>query len=790
MKKFLLRSLAVVLVLIVLVGAYLGSVVWRVNHAEPEWTGQLKLPGLRAPVRILRNEHGVPHIFAENQHDLLFAQGFVHAQDYFGLMSLQRQIARGELSSWLGALGLAADKRARTLGLAHGAEAAWPELPEATRAFVQAYSDGVNAWLTSDHYRKPAELIALHVSPEPWRPTDSLAMMRLLHAGFASDGDELLRARLERSEADNLIQRMFFANEWPVFPVIDEPDGGTVPQSTQTLKTKAFSNSWVLSGAHTVSGQPLLANDPHLGSVIPAVFAIQRLSGGAIEAAGGTLPGIPGVLFGHNGAVAWGVTSSLTDTVDYVLLEVDPDDPGRYRRGPDAPWARFSERTETIEVRFGEPQSLTVRTTPMGTAWPDELLGEPFPAEGLLERRQPALTMTDTSAETFHRLLTTQTVQETTAAFAQAAGPNMNVLMADTAGNIGYLSTGQLTRRPASRAISVDFAPVDSNESELARSDENPQVINPASGRIISGNQRTVGDDFPFYLSQRWTSPDRAMRIHELLNARDRHDPESTLAMQLDVLSPIARRLLPVFLDRMDAEASVLQGIDPGLLAALRDWDYRFVPEALAPTLFMTWIAEINRRMLLDESAGVDVGLNPEFLQMDYHTAGMVLRDGPETWCDDRETAAVEDCATLLAIALAAAQDKLVEGLGPDPAGWDWGTASETTFRHPLAALPLVGGAFSVTEPVPGGPGALFNHFPDLTRAPRFDFAYTLPQYRGIYDLSNLDESVFIQVGGTTGYPGSAFYDNLFDEWRNGEVMTLPPAPGAVDVRFELVLEP
>src|SRR6056297_122148 len=647
-KKIAVRTLLVLLALLLILAIYIASLIWRVTSTEPNWAGELTLDGLSEPVRILRNEQGVPHIFAANEHDLIFAQGFVHAQDYFGQMALRRQQMRGEASEWLGTLGMRADRLVRLTGLAQGAEAAWPQLPEDTRAFLQAYADGVNAWLASDHYRKPPELIALHVSAEPWKPTDSLGLMRLLHLGFSGDGDELLRGSLERSETvDAQIQRMFFANEWPVFPVIDEPDGGTVPQSTETSKTQSFSNSWVLSGNHTASGMPLLANDPHLAGTMPANFSLQRLSGGRIAAAGGTIPGQPGLVFGHNGRVAWGVTSSHVDVVDYVLLELDPDDPARYRRAPDAPWERFIERRETIQVRFGEPFELVVRSTPTGFVMPDDLMRTPFPARGALERHQPTMDLLDTTAITFHQLLTTTSVTETIGAIQYMTGPTMNISMADIAGNIAYVKAGRLWKRPMAQATRVDLAPMDSNEGEFIPFDDNPQIVNPDSRRIVSGNQRIVGEAYPHYLSQRWTSPDRAMRIHELLDAREVHDPDSYLAMQMDTLSPVARRLLPMMLERTDTQAPVLNSVDPQLLLELRDWDFDFHPDSVAPTVFMSWIAELNKIMLLDETG--DVALDPvrdmEYLQIDYHSAGMVLRDGPETWCDIDDTQKTETCA-------------------------------------------------------------------------------------------------------------------------------------------------
>jgi penicillin amidase len=788
MKKFFVSLGVVALAVVVLLPTYLGSVIWRVNSAEPEWAGQVTVPGLRAPVRVLRNEHGVPHIHAQNELDLAFAQGFVHAQDRFGTMALERQTLQGRLSEWLGPLGVRTDTYMRSVDVVSGAERALAELPESTRAFLEAYSDGVNAWLSSDAYRTPPELIALHVNPEPWEPVHTLTRIRLLMLITARDGDELLRARLQRSDASDDIERVFLRNRWPVFPVIDEPDGGTIPQPTAAHKTGAFSNSWVLSGDHTASGKPLLANDPHLPSVMPGYFAIHRLAGGEIAAAGASMPGIPGLITGHNGAVAWSITASVVDSVDFSLLEVDREDPGRFRRGPEAPWERFERRTETLQVRFGDPVELEVLSTPTGTVWPDALLGEPFPDEGILERRHASLEVLDLSMVTIYRMLTTKSVEESRDAFSLMPGPTINVSMADTSGTIGYVKVGRIWQRPEARATAIDHAPADSNEAVLLDYTENPQVINPASGRIVSGNQRAVGDAYPHYLTSIWAPPDRAMRIHELLDEYERHDRESYLAMQRDVLSPVARRLVPAMLERLETGSRPLSQDDEALLTTLREWDYRFEPETVAPTIFLTWLAAANQRILLDELGGVSV--TGPFLQFDYHSTAMVLREGPEAWCDERASPEEETCADTLANALAATRARLTEQLGPTPDDWRWGKASETEFRHPLGRLPLVGKVFSPVERVTGGPEALFNYYPELTSAPFFDYALTLPQYQAIYDLSDLDASLFMGVGGTTGYPGSDYYRNLFDDWRKGERMTLPSSAEDVDVRFELVLEP
>lgn len=787
-KKYFIRFVVFLLAVVALAGVYIGWIVWRVDSAEPEWAGEVTLAGLRAPVRILRNEYGVPHIYAQNELDLAFAQGFVHAQDRFGTMALERQTLQGRLSEWLGPLGVRTDTYMRYVDAVSGAARALSELPEPTRAFLQAYSDGVNAWLTSEVYRTPPELIALHVDPEPWKPVHSLTRIRLLMLGFARDGDELLRARLQRSNASDDIERVFLRNRWPVFPVIDEPNGGTIPQPTAAHKTGAFSNSWVLSGDHTVSGMPLLANDPHLGSIMPSHFAIHRLVGGTIEAAGATMPGIPGVITGHNGSVAWGITASVVDCVDFSLLEVDREDPGRFRRGPEAPWERFERRTETLQVRFGNPVELEVLSTPTGTVWPDALLGEPFPGDGVLERRHASFELLDLSMVTIHRMLTTKSVRESRDAFGLMPGPAFNLSMADTSGSIGYVKVGRIWQRPKSRATIIDYAPVDSNDAVLLDFSENPQVINPASGKIVSGNQRVIGNAYPHYLTAIWAPPDRTMRIHELLDQHERHDRQSYLAMQRDVLSPVARRLVPAMLARLEARSPTLPQADEALLTALREWDYRFESEAVAPTIFLTWLEAANQRILLDELGGVSV--NGEFRQMDYHSTAMVLRDGPESWCDERATPEQETCADTLANALAATRAQLTEQLGPAPDDWRWGNASETEFRNPVGTLPIVGRMFSPVERVTGGPEAIFNYYPDLASAPLFEFAWTLPQYQAVYDLSDLDASLFMGVGGTTGYPGSDYYRNLFDHWRKGKRMTLPSKADDVDVRFELVLEP
>lgn len=787
LKRFAFRTAVLLTSLVVLVVAFVGLTIWRAGRGLPQWEGKVEVTGLDAPVEIVRDEHGIPYIRASSKRDLYFAQGFVHAQDRFWQMSLARRASAGRLAEWFGATALHVDRRARHLGVSQAAERSWAAFPEAERPLLAAYADGVNAWLESAAYRRPPEMVILHVDPEPWRPSDAFLVVWQLYETLATAGDEGLSEMAYINFRNPEAVDIFDTSDRAVPPIISFFERISVSQPTAPFEDKAFSDNWTLSGAHTASGLPLMANDPQLPATLPNFWHLEHHAAGDMAVAGGSVPGIPGIAVGHNRSLAWGETNALVDVRDYALLELRPDHPDQYRRGPDASWETFETRVETIRVRFGHDVVATVRFTPTGVIWPRDLLVLPLidRDDVALERRDYGLGLPSTTPASILRLNAATTVEEALEAGEAFTGPPLNFSLADTQGSIGYLTGGRIPDRPEVHARTLGVGPDDSNAGTYLPYAENPKVVNPPGGRIVTANQRIIGDEYPHYLSDSWASPDRALRVHELLDMRETHDPESFLAMQMDALSPPARRLVPLLV-RVEPRTEA----DWELVRILQRWDHRFTLESPGPTVFLTWVEMLNRRIIDDDlgsgSSSLATGGRALFTPVEQALSGQ----HPE-WCDDLDTEGEESCPQVLAQALSDTRTALEEAFGPDPNRWEWGDVARIRMPHlGFATLPLLGGMFSRTTPLPGGPESLFQNGVKFDMAPRFSSTSVTSSYQAIYDLSDLEASEFMISGGESGHFRSPFYNNLTAGWIAGERIRIPSDLGKINKIATLSLVP
>jgi len=783
LKRILLGTLAVLSGVLVLIAAYAGITYWRASSGLPQWEGTLTAEGLAGPVEIIRDEHGIPYIEATTQRDLYFAQGFVHAQDRFWQMAFNRRISQGRLSEWLGASALNSDRLNRADDLVGLAERAWAELPAEIQALATAYADGVNAWLEGPFYRRPPEMTILHVHPEKWRPQDTVRLLYFVHMNISRPGDELLSTRIDQAGLPSVIKEVYAPFEQPVPTILPSDSSAYYVQATSPFKRGAHSNNWTLAGIHTSSGHPLMANDPHLSPTQPVTWHLQHHQAPGISGAGATAPGLPGFFVGHNGAVAWGITTAGADMVDVTLVELHPDDPSLYRQGPEAPWERFTMRVDTIEVRFGESYIDTIRTTPtgrLGIRRDSTLTDDPTL---YTEWRFWGVDLPGTHLTGWMNLQRATSVSAAIEAIGQIPGPSLNLSIADTAGSIGYVKMGRIADRPETHARKVAFGPEDSNAGTYLPFSENPRLVNPPSGRIVTANQRIAGDDYPHYLSRLWTLPDRAWRIHEMLNGQEVHDISTFRAMQQDELSAVARRLVPLLLKAEPAGEDEAE-----LLRELEAWDYRFTLDSRAPAIFMAWLERLNNRIIEDELDSFTFR-GSGWTHANYLSVAQALSGDKAAWCDDRTTTDNEDCARILRETLTEAHTALTESMGSEPDGWRWEQAGRFRLPHMLFDnFPLLRNWFSRETPVPGGPDGMFNNYATPTaRLPVTDSG-TVPSFQAIYDLSDLDASLFMAYSGVSGHFKSPYYDNLTPHWVRGERFKLNP--DEVEEQYRLILQP
>ena len=760
------------------------------RQSLPEISGEHVVEGLDAPVEIIRDRHAVPHINASTIADALFAQGYVHAQDRLWQMEFQRRVGAGRLAEVVGAEALPTDRFMRMLGLYRLAEASIAHLSEDTLAWLSAYADGVNAFLAERSGPLPPEFLVFgHDAIEPWRPADSIVWVKMMALDLSRNWrNELLRARLASQLSDEQI-----ADLWPGYPSDAPVSLAALGEALDLDRLHALlppapppglgSNGWVLAGERSETGGPLLANDPHLGYRTPGTWYLAHLKAPELELIGAGLPGLPGIVLGHNGEIAWGMTNTGPDSQDLFIEKVDPADPERYLT-PDGT-AKFDVRTERIAVKDGEAVEFTVRATRHGPVISD-LLGDTGGMAGedqVLALAWTALIEEDTSIETLFDLTRATDWQGFREAVEGHDTPQQNLFYADRTGHIGMMAPGRVpVRRSGDGLWPVPGWTGEHDWIGAIPSDALPMQADPEDGQLINANNRVVPEGYPHLITAIWEPPHRARRIEALIG-EGVHDLESFSAIQLDQFSLLADDVLPIMLKAEPVDDRAKAALD-----RLSAWDRVMRVEAAEPLIFATWYREFTRLIYQDELGPMFTsywGIRPLFI-------GRVLEEKP-IWCDDQRTEAEETCVDLAGSALGPALDDLVARFGDDPADWRWGDAHPATMAHPiLGGVPVLGDIVNIVEPV-GGDSVTVNVGHYRLHDDGNPFASIQgASYRGLYDLADLDRSRFIAATGQSGHPLSPHYRDLTDLWAAGETlpMTRDPKHYDADALGRLTLKP
>jgi penicillin amidase len=751
-----LAVFVVLLVLIALAATGTGAVlVWR---TFPQITGRLAVPGLDAPVEIIRDRWGIPHLYALNAHDLFFAQGYVHAQDRLWQMDFNRRVPSGRLSELFGEVTLASDRFLRTIGMRRAAEEERAHLDPESDAALSAYAAGVNAWISAHRARLPIEFTLLRYQPEPWTPTDTLAFGKLLAWTLGGNWRyELLRAQLiARFGVDGM---RFLIPPYSAGAPTIVPSGSRFASWRTTalhrlldaggLPAGIGSNNWVLSGARTATGRPLLANDPHLEAQMPATWYEMHLAGGPYNVAGATLPGVPGVVIGHNADIAWGVTNAFPDVQDLYIERVHPTDPSRYLfRGR---WEHARVLLEAIRVRGRrDPAVETVRITRHGPIINDVVEG----LGAFLALRWTALEPGTISASLLH-LNRARNWAEFRSALRLWTVPAQNFVYADRDGNIGY----QLPGRIPIRAKGAALMPVPGWTGEYEWVGEIPferlpSAFNPRRGYLVTANNRIASDAYPYFLSQEWGPGFRAARIEALLAPLRRATIAEMEAIQLDQLSLPGRETV-----RALDGVKIREEPAAGLLAELRSWDGVLRPDsrpaavyeafriALAPRVFKSVLGEDLYQQYMER---------PEAWQL---ALDRVLHDPSSRWwgADGRDA--------VIAAALQEADEVLTRRLGSDRSKWTWGRLHPMRFVHPLGRAWGLSWIFNAGAPPTGG---------DLFTVNNGGFARStfsqiiVASYRQVIDVGDWDRSVAIHTTGQSGLPFNRHYRDFVSLWAAG----------------------
>jgi len=759
------RILAGILLLLLILG---GAFYLYLRSSLPQVEGRIEVKGLKAEVTIARDGDGVPLITAADDEDVAFGLGYAHAQDRLFQMELMRRNGAGRLAEIFGAQAVDTDRQMRVLGLYRLAEAEVPLLSEPVRRGLEAYAAGVNAFLASRSGALPPEFLLLGFAPEPWRPADSLVWGKLMDLLLAGNyRSELLRARLARTlSAEELA---FLYPEYPDAAPTTLAGLATIYRRLPLDRLYAAlppavgpiyaSNNWVVDGAHSTSGKPLLANDPHLAFGAPGFWYLARLKTPEREIAGGTAPGTPFVVIGHNDRIAWGFTTTGSDVEDLFIEKIDPADPGRYLVPGGS--AAFASREETIAVHGAAPLALTIRTTRHGPVLSDALPAGAADEGYVLSLAATFLNDGDSTAEALWGIDRAADWAGFRSALQSFVAPQQNIVYGDAAGTIGFIAPGRIPiRKNGNGWLPVPGWTGDHDWTGFIPFAELPQASSPASGQFVSANNKIVPDRYPYFLSRDWDLPNRAERIGELLAAVPQQSPAASAAIQADTLSIAARRLVPLM-------TRIVPGGEPGsemareAIGRLREWDFRMDPDKVEPLLFTAWLREFAHDVFLrrlGDAAADYWDLKPEVMNA-------VLTIHPE-WCGEPKEK-TESCDALLSTALDAALAKLGRAYGPEMLQWQWGRAHIAQFANPVfSRIALLRDWVHLRVPTPGG----FDTVNRGSTAIR-DNAHPYEQRFGaglriITDVASPADARMITAPGQSGNPLSPHFSDLLQRWR------------------------
>jgi penicillin amidase len=773
--KIVLRVFLLLALLIALAAA--AGYAW-LRQSLPQLAGTLALPGLRAPVDIVRDRHGVPHIYAGNVEDAFFALGFAHAQDRLWQMEMNRRIGSGRLSEALGAATLDTDKFLRTLGVRRVAEAALKALNAETRSQFDAYAAGVNAFLAQRSGPLPPEFLLTGVSPEPWQSADSIAWIKMMAWDLGGNWrSELLRLRLAKKLS--IAQIGEFLPPYPGDAPLAIADYGALYRQLDANKLAALaipglaeagaSNNWVVAGSRTASGKPLLANDPHLGLTAPAVWYFAHLSAPGFEVMGATLPGVPGVVLGRNQHIAWGYTNTGPDVQDLYIERVDAAGQVLAPQG----WQKLATRSELIKVKGQADVTLTVRESRHGPLISDVFkpAAEALPQGYALALAWTALREDDLSMQGAGRFASASNWNEFLAAARDVHSPQQNMVYADIEGNIGFVAPGRVpVRKPGNDLKGQAPAPgwdAKYDWDGFIAFEDLPQSYNPASGAIVTANDKIVPADYPHYLTSEWGVPYRAKRIAQLLDATPRHTAQRFAEIQADTVSLQAREILPLLLKARPRGAEAQQ-----VLQELGRWNGNMAIEGAEPLIFSAWVRELGRLIYADELGDMFDGAWEHRASFIYN----VLADagGQGHWCDDVRTPATESCADLLPRALDLALADLKRRYGDDRKQWRWGDAHFALSEHrPFGRQPLLARFFDISVPSPGDTYTINVGRNSLANESAPFASHHAASLRAIYDLADLDKSVYIHSTGQSGNLLSPLYKNFTERWSRVEYIPM-----------------
>lgn len=776
--KIVIGSIGILLIVLCAAVFFIRN---QIRKSFPVTSGSIAVAGLADVVEVARDEFGVPHINARNEHDELFTLGFVHAQDRLWQMDMQRRVGQGRLSELFGLAAVPFDKMFRIVGIRRNAEAIERQLSPETRDRLQWYADGVNAFIAAHHGKFPVEFDLLRYTPEPWLPIHSIIVARLLawELNISWWADLTLGAIVERVGLQRGLEIL------PSYPAEVAP---TVPPSAwkayalagSSLRATAReflafrgseaslatgSNAWVVSPSRSTTGGAILANDTHMQLQVPSLWFEVQMRAPGLHVSGMSIPGVPGIVAGRNDSVAWGITNVMADDADFYVEEIDSLDSSKYRF--EGQWLRMTSLQEEIHVRGDTVIPLTVRLTRHGPIVSD--------VGPVLKRATPAYvaSMRWTGAEiddqigAFLKIDRAKNWHDFTSGLREFAIPGQNFVYADSRGNIGYWCAVRLPMR--GRLNSLLPLPGWDRSAEwrgFVPFEQLPHLFNPPEGFIATANNKIVDNSYPYHITDLWEPPARILRLRETLGKKNEVFSIADFErLQNDKFSYHARETVPYILGAF-RDSSVGSPEVQRVLEYFRNWNYEFGRDDIATTIYQSFFTHLLRNTYEDEM-GEDLFHDFVFLvNIPIRVTTRLLQQDSSAWFDDVRTQALETRDDIIRKSLRDAMAELATRFGDDMRTWRWGELHTVTLQHPFGLRKPLDRIFNVGPyPIGGGSTALISGEYSFNEP----YAVTIgPSFRQIFDLADPTEIRAVLPSGQSGQVYHRHYSDQTDLWLNG----------------------
>jgi penicillin amidase len=757
--RIILLSLLGLIIVVVIAGTILITGIK--NGALPQYNGELKITGLSSPVTVFRDERGMPHIYAENEHDLYFVVGYIMSQERLWQMDLIRRATSGRLSEIFGAAYVQTDLFLRSLGIPEKSKMVINNADAAIVESLSSFTDGVNAYIKNAGKKLPPEFRILRYKPDPWKTEDVANIIGYL--GWDLAGGNLstdifnyrLIKKLGYEKAGELIPD-WQADTTSVFPDFRLPDDKLKEalafiSSMDKLKSLGIasfsgSNNWAVSGKKTVTGKPILSNDMHLDLAAPGIwFQMHQVIPGKLNVTGVAVPGEPVIVAGHNERIAWGMTNLMVDDVDLFSEKINPDNNDQYSF--EGAWKNMEVRKEVIKIKGGKSDTSYIKFTHRGAVISDFRDIN----DAALSMRWSGYDMSD-ELEAVYLLNRAGNWEDFRSALKDFKSISQNFAYADIDGNIGLNTGGGV---PVRKGYGSMIRPGETGEFDwkgYVPFEQLPFSYNPENGFISSANNKTVSSDYPYYISFRYALPYRINRIREMLNEETKFRIEDFKRMVTDQHSDYAALLTPHILD-LKSRLTEMSPTEAEAFGTLVNWDFDMNKNLTAPAVFEFFTISLAKNLLGDELADLS-GQIPASIR-DYYIY-RILKKGPDHWVDDITTPQTETLDDIIFKSFKDGVKTLSESYGSDVGKWTWGTIHKISLDHPLSTVKIIDRIFKLSSDKIGVGGS--SHTVCAYSYKEGFIVTSGASERHIFNTADWDESYTVIPTGASGIPASEFY--------------------------------